>query len=64
MSVEWNRPILLPIKNGEVLGTLYFIQNNRVIAETSLVSEESVNKVYTKGKQQNGSKNQTTKIFG
>ena len=56
LKAEWNRPIYAPIKKGEVLGTIYFTQGDRIIAETSLVAQEN-NKVITKGKHYYGRKN-------
>lgn len=60
---EWNRPIFAPVKAGEVVGTVYFKVDGAVVAESSLVATESINKAVTKGRVNNGRKSKTPKIF-
>ena len=43
-TLEFNRPIFAPIKRGEVLGRIYFYQNDILIAESALIATESANK--------------------
>ena len=44
LTLEFNRPIFAPIKRGEVLGHIYFYQNDILIAETTLIATESAHK--------------------
>ena len=44
MQLEIIRPITAPVKKGEVLGTVYFTLDGRVVASTSLVAQNAISK--------------------
>ena len=55
--IECNRPLIAPIKAGKTVGKLFFLENGKIVGECSLIANETIEKVKSKGMHHNDNQN-------